>query len=95
MAGSTYTAAEVLNLLEDNEQMEDEVSSLLNTVDLDAESDDEDFAEGDGVTGDGSAMLLPPEYLIPVKVLPAERDSPFFSDSDTEQSEESNDDDTG
>ena len=65
MAASTYTAAEVLKLLEDNEQMEDEVSSLLNTVDLDAESDDEDFAEGDGVTGDGSAMLLPPEYLIP------------------------------
>ena len=44
---------------------EDEVSSLLNTVDLDTENDDEDFAEGDGVTGDGSAMLLPPEYLIP------------------------------
>ena len=63
MAGSTYTAAEVLKLLENNEQMEDEVSSLLNTVDFDAESDDEDFAEGDGVTGDGSAMLLPPEYL--------------------------------
>ena len=105
MAGSTYTAAEVLKLLEDNEQMEDEVSSLLNTVDLDAESDDEDFAEGDGVTGDGSAMLLPPEYLIPDAshlvfesigdILPAERDSLFFSDSDTEQSEESSDDDTG
>ena len=30
-----------------------------------------------------------------LKVLPAERDSLFFSDSDTEQSEESNDDDTG
>ena len=55
----------MLKLLEDNEQMEDEVSSLLNTVDLDAESDDEDFAEGDGVSGDGSAMLLPPEYLNP------------------------------
>ena len=26
------------------------MSSLLNTEDLDAESDDEDFAEGDGVT---------------------------------------------
>ena len=64
------------------------MSSLLNTVDLDAESDDEDFAEGDGVTGDGSAMLLPPEYLNPDAshlvfesigdILPAERGSLFF-----------------
>ena len=37
--------------------------SSLDVIDLDAESVDKDFAEGDGVAGDGSAMLLPPEYL--------------------------------
>ncbi len=48
MADRTYTTAEVLDLLDSHEVMEDDMKSSLDTPDLDAESVDEDDAEGDG-----------------------------------------------
>ena len=64
MINFLYTTAEVLDLLDSHEVMEDDMMSSLDTPDLDAESVDEDYAEGDGFASDGSAMLVPPEYLM-------------------------------
>ena len=68
---------------------------------------DEHFAEGDGSAGDGSTMLLPPEYLNPEvnhilfesigDILPAEKDSVLFPDfvEENEEPNEESSDDTG
>ena len=90
MAERTYTTSEVLDLLDSHEIMDDDLLSSLDVTDLDAESVHEDFAEGNGFAGDGSAMLFPPEYLNPVlnhlllesigDILPAEKDSVFLSE---------------
>lgn len=80
--------------------------SSLDAADLEAESVDEDSAEGDGFSNDGSAMLLPPEYLNPEAshlllesigdILPAEKDSLLLSDSvDEEEFNEEVRNDTG
>ena len=73
--------------------------SSLDVTYLDAESVDEDFAEGDGFSGDRSAMLLPPQYLNPEAnhllldsigdILPAEKYSVLLSDF-VEENEEPN-----
>ena len=73
--------------------------SSLDVTYLGAESVDEDFAEGDGFSGDGSAMLLPPQYLNPEAnhllldnigdILPAEKYSVLLSDF-VEENEEPN-----
>ena len=51
----TYTAEDVLALLDQQEIVE-----LLSTVDLDAESEDEDCPEGDFSDLDGNQLLLQP-----------------------------------
>ena len=57
MAVRTFTASEVLDLLEDQEQLEDEVDNLVSSVNLDAESEDDDLPEGNGFGSDRSATL--------------------------------------
>ena len=49
MADKTYTVSEVLELLEGEELLEDDVSDIVCTVDLNAESEDSDVPEGDGI----------------------------------------------
>ncbi len=51
MAARSYSTAEVLELLENEE--------LLN----DGESEDDDTPQGDGIDASGSTVLLPNEYL--------------------------------
>ena len=101
MVVRTFTASEVLDLLEDQELFED-VDYLVSSVDLDVEREDDDLPEGDGFGSDGSATLIPPEYLNPEATqllaegigasTPAEKDSLLYSNSG-EQDMASSDDD--
>lgn len=85
----TYTAEDVLALLDQQEAFEDELAS---TVDLDGESDGEDCPEGDFLDLDGNQLLLQPEVLASQSSLlisqalscpqPAERDSILCLDPD-------------
>lgn len=40
------------------------VSDLLSSVDMEGESEDEDYLEGDGSGKDGSSMLISPQIAI-------------------------------
>ena len=62
MADKRYTVSEVLELLEGEELLEDDVSDIVCTVDLNAESEDSGVPEGDGTDCDGSAVLDPSEF---------------------------------
>ena len=98
MADKRYTVSEVLELLEGEELLEDDVSDIVCTVDLNAESEDSDVPEGDGTDCDGSAVLVPSEYLDSeaMQIIangidgssPAERDSLLLTDSEQSSSDE-------
>ncbi len=91
-SGQTYTASEVLHILQEREECEDSVRNLVSSLDLDAESEDGDNPEGDGTLEDGSVMLIPPEFLNPGAMelifhtinatSPAERDSLLLEESE-------------
>ena len=59
------TTNEVLALLEGQEDFEGELGGQACTVDLHAESDDDDEAQGDGTESDGSQVLLDDRVLCP------------------------------
>ena len=69
MVARKYTASEVLELMEDEELLDNDVDDIVSAVDLDAESEDGDCPEGDGVDSEGSTVLLPNEYLNPEAVV--------------------------
>ena len=85
----TYTTDDVIAILDQQELYEDELGS---SVDLDAESEDEDLPEGDFLTADGTQSLIQPEILINESSLmisgtlcspeAAERDSVLLLDPD-------------
>ncbi len=97
MAARSYSTAEVLELLENEELLNDDLESRINLVDLDGESEDDDTPQGDGIDASGSTVLLPNEYLdtdcIPLLTTaignptPAEKDS-LLSDTEDEFSSE-------
>ncbi len=100
MAARRYSTAEVLELLENEELLNDELESKINLVDLDGESEDDDTTpQGDGIHASGSIILLPNEYLdsdcIPLLTTaignpptPTEKDSLLYSDTEDEFSSE-------
>ena len=97
-----YTASEVLELIEDEKLLDNDVDDIVSALDLDAESEDGDCPEGDGVDSEGSTVLLQNKNLNPEAVVlfaegtgdlsPAERDSLLFSDSENENEDSSNED---
>ena len=60
----SYSTSEVLLLLEDEECL-DEAVNLIDSADLEGESEDEDSPQGNGFLEDGSTLLVPSEYLAP------------------------------
>ena len=59
----TYSAQEVIDLLQECELMDEEIENDMTAMDQDAESEDEDRPQSDGSNMNGTVALVPSEYL--------------------------------
>ena len=100
-----FSVEEVHQILDDHEMLDNEIHSIMSSVNIDSESNDEtDYPQGDFLDEDEPALLpsfllkpeIPDMYFDSIKngVFPAKRDSLLHAEDSDESTDEDSDSDT-